>query len=224
MLVARVQGPDVVKVSGWFRTAARARPSWSQSVRDEVAHLGVRRAIWNERLDPGGLLFHTKQRNLRLEVLHRSELAIDACETQVGDLVQLAKRPQDRNSDFVGRYFGLAQGPERILDQLSQASELILADRPPLAGFPNAVDHFVAIERLDDSTALHHDQLHLFDGGEPTLTRWALTPASDTRPVVSRPRVEHLGVGMATVRAVQLSGSFLILESLQIALEGQIWG
>jgi hypothetical protein len=102
------QGPD--KVSGWFRTAAHARPSWSQPVRDEVAHLGVRRAIWNERLDPGGLLFYTKQRNLRLEVLHRSELAIDTCEAQIGDLVQLAKRPQDRNPDFVGRYFGLTQG------------------------------------------------------------------------------------------------------------------
>ena len=47
---------------------------------------------------------------LGFEILDGPELTIDTCEAQIGDLVQLAKRPQDRNSDFVGRYFGLTQG------------------------------------------------------------------------------------------------------------------
>ena len=51
------------------------------------------------------------QRDLSLKVLDRSELAIDTCEAEVGDLVQLPQRSQDRNSDLIGRYFGLTQGP-----------------------------------------------------------------------------------------------------------------
>jgi hypothetical protein len=171
---------------------------------DEVTYLVVRRAIRNERLDPGRLLLNAQQCNLRFEILHRSELAIDAREAEVCDLVQLAERTEDCNSNFIGRYFGLAQGPQRIFDQLSQTGELVLADRPSLACFPNAVDHLVAIERLDDSAAFHYNQLHLLDGGEPPLTGWALPPAADTRPIVSRPRIEHFGIGVATVRAVHV--------------------
>ena len=87
-------------------------------MRDEVAHRVVRPAIRNEWLDAGRLLLNAKQRNLGLEILYRPELAIDTCKAQVGDLVQLAQRAQDRNSNFIGWYFGLAQSPKRVLDQL----------------------------------------------------------------------------------------------------------
>jgi hypothetical protein len=191
---------------------------------DEVAHLVVRRAIRNERLDPGRLLLNAKESYLGFEILDGPELTIDTCEAEVGDLVQLAQRAQYCNANLVGRYFGLTQRPQRILDQLPQAGQLVLADWPSLAGLPNAVDDFVAIERLDNSTALHYDELHLLDGGEPSLTRWALTPTTDARPILRRPRVEHFGVGVSTVRAVHSSGSFLDARIVASSSWGQIWG
>ena len=164
----------------------------------------------------------TKQRNLRLEVLHRSELAMNLRSggTRPG---QVREAAQDRNSDFVSRYFSWPKvRSESSTSCPRRASWSSLTGRP-LQAFRTPL---ITLSRLNGSTThcVSPDQLHLFDGGEPPLTGWALTPASDARPIVSRPRVEHLGVGMATVRAVQLSGSFLMLESLQIALEGQIWG
>jgi hypothetical protein len=66
------------------------RPGWRQPVRDEAAHLVVGETIWDQWLDPGRFLLDTKQRNLRLEILHRPELAIDAREAEVRNLVKIA--------------------------------------------------------------------------------------------------------------------------------------
>src|SRR5688500_10182612 len=99
--------PDASAVSGWFRSL----PSWRQPVRHKGAHLVVSCPIGDERLDPGRFLLDAKQRDLRLEILHRPELAIHACEAEVRNLVKLAQRSQDRHSDLIGRNLGLTKGP-----------------------------------------------------------------------------------------------------------------
>src|SRR5215211_1434536 len=99
--------PDASAVSGWFRSL----PSWRQPVRHKGAHLVVSCPIGDERLDPGRFLLDAKQRDLRLEILHRPELAIHACEAEVRNLVKLAQRSQDRHSDFIGRNLGLTKCP-----------------------------------------------------------------------------------------------------------------
>ena len=115
-------------------------------MRDEATHLVVRDAVGDQRLDTSRLLLHAEQRDLGLEVVDRAELAIDAGESQVGDLVKLAQRPKNGNADLVGRYFRLAQGADRILDQLPETGELVLRDGPSLTGLTNPVDHLVAVE------------------------------------------------------------------------------
>ena len=103
-----------------FRTAAGALPRWCQPVRREVAYLVVRQTVRNKWLDTGRLLFHAKQRDLRLEVVHRPELPINAREAKVGDLIELTQRTKNGDADLVRRYFGLTEGPQRVLDQLTQ--------------------------------------------------------------------------------------------------------
>ena len=82
----------------------------------------------------------------------------------------------------------------------------------------------ITLSRLNGSTTPASDELHLLDGGEPPLTRWALTPAADASPIVSRPRVEHLGVGVATVRAVHCPAPSPDAPIVASPPWGQIWG
>ena len=77
------------------------------------------------------------------------ELPVDAGEAQVGDLVQFAQRSEDRHADLVGRDLRLTAGPEAVLDQLTEPSELVLGHRSALAGLPDAA---TTLSRLNGST------------------------------------------------------------------------
>jgi hypothetical protein len=113
-------------------------------------------------------------------------LPINAREAKVSDLIELTQRTKNGDADLVRRYFGLTEGPQRVLDELTQAGQLVLGHRPSLAGFPHPVDDLVASKRLDDATTFHNDELHLLDRGETPLARRALAPPPDAAAVISR--------------------------------------
>src|SRR5512139_2477604 len=157
----------------------------------------------------GGRCLHgplgPEHRDLLLERIGALEGLVDAREAEVGHLVELAQRPEDREAHLVGRNLGPALGAQRGLDLLTQAGEVVLGDRAALAGLPHPGDRLVAGERLGRSGALEHHELHLLDGAEPLLAGRARPPSADRAAVLGDPAVEHTSVAVAAVRTVHLS-------------------
>src|SRR4051794_8918741 len=143
-----------------------------------------------------------QQGDLRLEVVGRLERAVDAREPEVRDLVELAQRAEDRQADLVRRHLRPALAAQRVLDLLAEAGQVVLGDRPALAGLPNPGDRLVAGERLGRAGPLHHHELHLLDSAEPLAALVAGPPPADRSAVLGDPAVEHPGVGVAAVRTV----------------------
>ena len=90
-------------------------------------------------------------RNLGLEVLQGVEGGVDGGEAQVGHLIKLAKRPQDRQADLVGVDDRLAVAPHRFLDLVGQQGQIVVGDRSPLTGTTHSPDHFGAGEGIDST-------------------------------------------------------------------------
>ena len=76
--------------------------------------------------------------DLLLEVLDRGERAVDAGETHVGDLVQIAQRAEDRQPDLVAGDLGGAAGADGLLHPVGELRQRVLVDGPALAGPPDA--------------------------------------------------------------------------------------
>src|SRR5262249_21179132 len=83
-----------------------------------------------------------------LEIVERLEAPVHRGEPEVSDLVKVAKRPEDGQPHLVGRHLGQAAGPDRLLYPLGEHRELVLVDRPALAGPLHAPDDLVSGERL----------------------------------------------------------------------------
>src|SRR3954447_3328210 len=64
--------------------------------------------------------------DLLLEVLEGVEGAVDAREAQVGDLVELPQRAEDRQADLVAGDLGGTGRPDRVLHLLGELLELVL--------------------------------------------------------------------------------------------------
>src|ERR1700722_12259563 len=141
-------------------------------------------------------------RDLVLEVGERLETPVDRGEPQVGHLVQFPQRAEDGQAHFVRGDFGQAAGPDRFLHLLSQDGQLVLADRPALAGTLHAADDLVPGERLGDPAALGHHQDDRLLRGEPAAALRARPPATDRGTVVRGPAVDDPAVRMPTERAV----------------------
>src|SRR5690606_14354159 len=67
-----------------------------------------------------------------LEILERVEGLIDTREAQVRDLIEFAKRREDRESDLVRVDLAGAGLPDRLLDLLRQDREIGVRHRSPL--------------------------------------------------------------------------------------------
>ena len=156
---------------------------------------------------PLALALRTEHGDLGLEVVGGLERAVDAGEPQVGHLVELAQRAEDGQADLVGGHLGPALAAQRVLDLLAQAGQVVLGDRPALAGLADAADGLLAGERLAGAAALEHGELHLLHGGEPLLAGLAGATAADRAAVLGDPAVEDPGVGVAAVRAVHVGRS-----------------
>src|SRR5215469_7235520 len=196
-----------VDASIWrFRAAPFiALPARSMCPRALLLHVcGLRRArglrvlAWLPRV----VAFGAQRGYLCLEVGQRLEAAVDRGESQVGDLVELAERAQDRQADVVRWDLSAATAPDHVLHPLGQDRELILADRPALAGAPDASDDLVPVERLGDTAALGHHEDDRLLGREAAAAGRARPPAADRRAVLGRPAVDDPAVRMPAVRAV----------------------
>ena len=125
-----------------------------------------------------------KRLDLPLEILGGTERPVDRREPQVGDFVEFTEWPEYRQPDFIAGDFRRPTRPHRILDLLGQQVERVVVDIAALACSANATDHFLAAERLGDTTALDHGQYGGLYGGEPAATFRARTPAADRLALV----------------------------------------
>src|SRR5262249_37310979 len=111
-----------------------------------------------------------------------------------------------RQADLVARDLGAARGPDRLLDPLGEQREIVVADRPALAGATNAGDDLVPAERFGDPAALDHRERGLLDGREaPAAPLPVPPPPPDRRALVGLPRVDDARVGVAAVRTAHCS-------------------
>ena len=120
-------------------------------------------------------------RDRRLEVLERVEGLVDAREPQVGDLVEFAQRPQDREPDLVRVDLGRPGLAHRLLDRLGQHGEVGIGDRAALTGLADAGHDLLAAERLDDAGALDDVEAGGLDGREASAALRALAASTDAR-------------------------------------------
>ena len=148
-----------------------------------------------------GRVLDAQQRDGRLEVLQRVEALVDAGEAQVGDLVELPQRRQDRQADVVRVDLGDAGRADGLLDALGEQGEVGVVHRAALARLAHAGHDLLAAERLDDAVALDDAQARGLGRAEAAAALGALPAAADREPVVARARVDDATVGVAAERA-----------------------
>src|SRR5258708_38540845 len=135
---------------------------------------------------PRVIVLRPQRGYLFLEVGQRLKPPVHGGESQVGDLVKLAKRAQDREADVVRRNLSATAALDNVFHPLGQDSELILADGSALAGAPYASDDLVPVEGLGDAAALgdHEDDRLL--GRAAGAARRARPPAAGRRALIGR--------------------------------------
>src|SRR5690349_17841648 len=138
----------------------------------------------------------------RLEVVERLERLVHAREAQVGDLVELAQRRQDREADVVRLDLRRARRADGLLDLLGEHREVGVGDRAPLAGLLHAEHDLLAAERLDDAAALDHGEARGLGRREAAAALGALPTAPDRESVVARAGVDDTGIRVAAERTV----------------------
>jgi hypothetical protein len=136
-----------------------------------------------------------------LEVVERLKAPVHRGESQVGDLVQLAERAEDRQPHVVRRHPRAAPGPYRLFHLLGQDRELVLGHRAALAGAAHAAHDLVPGKGLGGAAALAHHQDHRFLCREPPAALRAGTAAADRGAVVGGPAVDDAAVRMPAERA-----------------------
>jgi hypothetical protein len=142
--------------------------------------------------------------DLLLEVLQRRERAVHAREAEIGHLVELPQRPQDRQPHLVARHLGRAGRADGVLDLLGQELQLVLGDGAALAGSSDPRDDLGAVERLADPAALDHGENRFLDGREPTAALRTGATATGGRPLIGLARVDDPAVGVVAERAAHV--------------------
>src|SRR5262249_61083153 len=113
------------------------------------------------------------------------------------DLGELAEPAEDRQADVVRRNLSAATAPDHVLHPLGQDRELVLADRPALAGAPDASDDLVPVEGLGDAAALGHHEDDRLLGGEAAAAGRARPTAGGRRDGLRRPAVDNPTIRVA---------------------------
>src|SRR6202034_3999462 len=102
---------------------------------------------------PAAVMFAAQPGYLFLEVGQRLESPVHRGEAQVGNLVQVTERPQDREADLIGGNLPAAAAPDRVFYPLGQDGQLVFGDPPSLAGALYPSDGLVPGERIGDASA-----------------------------------------------------------------------
>ena len=85
-----------------------------------------------------------------------------------------------------------APGPaQRLLDTLGEQCDVVVADRPPLAGLADTDDDLLPAEPFDEPGAFDHRQACRLEGREAPVALGTLPTTADGGAVVRRPRVHH---------------------------------
>src|SRR5690606_4946654 len=121
---------------------------------------------------------------------------------QVGDLVELTERAQDRQPDVVGVDLRGAGRAHRLLHLLSQQREVVVGHGAALARLAHPGHDLLPAERLDDAGPLDDREARGLDGGEATVAGRALPAPADGGTVVRRPRVDDPRARVPTERTV----------------------
>src|SRR5690554_3283697 len=155
----------------------------------------------------GRLVLRAQGRDRGLEVLEARKALVDRGEPQVGDLVELAQRTEDRQAHLVGVELGAPARADVLLDALGEHREVVLRDGPPLARLAHPGDDLLAAERLDHARTLDDREARGLDRREPPTALGALAAAPDRRAVVGGPRVNDPGIPVPAERAVHAASS-----------------
>ena len=90
----------------------------------------------------------------RLEILQGIEGGVDRGEAQVGDLVELAQRTEDRQADVMGVDERLTAGTDGLLDPVGQEREVVIGDGAALTGAPHPTITLSRLKGLNDAGTL----------------------------------------------------------------------
>src|SRR5690606_3855825 len=89
-----------------------------------------------------------QRRDRGLEVLQRGEPPVHARKAEVGDLVELLQRAEDRQAHLVRVDLRGTGAADRLLDLLGQPRDVVVTDGQALARLADARGDLVAAERL----------------------------------------------------------------------------
>jgi len=126
-----------------------------------------------------------------LEIFQISKRPIDRGEPKIGNLIEGAQRPEDRKPNVMASHLSRASGSNCLLDVARQQSEIVIADRPTLAGLAHTDDHLAPAERLGDPRALHDRERDCLSCGEAFATLGALPASTDRSAILGRTRVDN---------------------------------
>src|SRR3954467_853834 len=138
------------------------------------------------------------------EIVGGFEAAVDRCESDVGDLVELRQLADDEVAHPAGRYLALAQRAQPLDHAIHRAFHLLGGHRPLPQREHHAAHQLVAVE-IGPAAVLLHQPRHLeidpFIGGEALFALHAFPAAADRFGLEAPSRADDLGAARAAERA-----------------------
>src|SRR5436190_3112958 len=139
-----------------------------------------------------------------LKVLGLAEVAVDRCEADIGDVVELAQMLHHDLADRLRGDFALAAAFQLPHDGGNHLLHPLWLDRALAQGDLQRAHQLVAVERHAAAVALDHGQfaqLHALEGGEAEVAGNADAPPPDHGRVLGRPGILHLRIETVAARA-----------------------
>ena len=141
---------------------------------------------------------------LQLEFAHIFKVAIDACETNVGNRVDLFETRHDELANRAGRAFALGRINNESLRFIYHALQLEGGDIAFLAGLHQSAENFLAIEFLTPPILLDDHVWDLVDAlirGEALVASLTFASPADGLGFLALARVYDAVLGKSTVGA-----------------------
>lgn len=157
-----------------------------------------------------------QQSDRGLKVLQRFKALIDACKSQVSNLVELPQLRQNRQADLICVDLRSSGRPNGFFNPRRKSRQIGIGHRPALTSLSYAGNDLFAAEWLHHSASLYNVEARGFGSAEPLAALRALPPAANREPVITGSGVDNPRVGETAKRTVH-SGS-------RLRHEGRIFG